>query len=50
MSFPVRLHTISEIGTGVDLVGSINCEATDSNYIFRRLLEEISIVEWPFVL
>jgi hypothetical protein len=49
MSFLVRLHTILEIGTEIDLVGSIDYEATDSFYIFRKLLEEISIVEWPFV-
>jgi hypothetical protein len=49
MSFPMRLLTILEIGTKADLVGSINCEATNLYHNFRKLLEEISIVKFPFV-
>jgi hypothetical protein len=45
----VRLHTISEIRAEVDLVGSIDCEATNLYYTFWKLLEEISIVKGPFV-
>jgi hypothetical protein len=49
MSFSMKLYTILEIGAEVDLVGSIDYQALDSYYTFRKLLEEISIVEWPFV-
>jgi hypothetical protein len=49
MSFSVRLHTICEVGAEADLVGSIDCEATDSYHTFRKLLEDICIVDWPFL-
>jgi hypothetical protein len=49
MTFSVRLHILYEVGAEADLVGSIDCEATDSYHTFRKLLEDISIVDWPFL-
>jgi hypothetical protein len=46
--FAVRLHTLIDSIVDVEFVGSIDCEATDSYMQFRRLLEDISIVDWPF--
>jgi hypothetical protein len=48
MAFAVRLHTLVDNTTDPEIVGSVDCEATDSYMQFRRLLEDISIVDWPF--
>jgi hypothetical protein len=49
MAFAVRLHILVDNTTDPKFVGSVVCEATDSYMQFRRLLEDISIVDWPFL-
>ena len=48
MSFTVRLHSLFNIGAEPKFVGSIDCEPTNSYYAFRKVLEDIFIVDWPF--
>jgi hypothetical protein len=48
MAFVMRLHTLVDNIVDPEFVGSVDCEATDSYMQFRRLLEDISIVDWPF--
>jgi hypothetical protein len=49
MGFAMRLHTLVDSTTDPEFVGLVDCKATDSYMQFRRLLENISIVDWPFL-
>jgi hypothetical protein len=49
MAFAVRLHTFVDSTTDPKFVGSVDCEAIDSYMQFRRLLEDISVVDWWFL-
>jgi hypothetical protein len=49
MAFVVRLHTLIDSIANPVFVGSVDCKATNSYMQFQRLLEDICIVDWPFL-
>jgi hypothetical protein len=44
-----KITVLVDSTVDLEFVGFVDCEATDSYMQFRRLLENISIVDWPFL-
>ena len=45
MAFVVKLHTLTDNTDDPKFVGSVDCKAIDPYMQFKRLLEDISIVD-----